>query len=216
MSRTRNMLPLFPLSTMLFPGEAIPLQIFEHRYRQMLTDCTDGDSRFGILLIKTGPEVGRYAVTHEIGTVAQVTQVSDVGGGRFFVSAGGKRRFRLVQRHPDDSYPVGDVKLLDDEPGTGDLTALPKSVEAASHDLLKLTRGLGGDWTGDRELTDDPTSLSYYIPKLLHTDETEKKILLEAGTTMERLGIEGALLTAQDATLKARASDGLQRRFSQR
>ena len=42
-------LPIFPLGMVLFPGTAVPLHLFEPRYRQMLTDVREGDSRFGIL-----------------------------------------------------------------------------------------------------------------------------------------------------------------------
>ena len=31
-------LPLFPLNTVLFPSDALPLQIFEERYKQMMQD----------------------------------------------------------------------------------------------------------------------------------------------------------------------------------
>ena len=43
------LLPLFPLPLVLFPGAPLPLHIFEPRYRQMLSDCIAGDSRFGII-----------------------------------------------------------------------------------------------------------------------------------------------------------------------
>ena len=207
-------LPLFPLGTVLFPGEAIPLQIFEQRYGQMLSDCQDADGRFGVLLIKAGVEVGGHALTHEIGTVARIIQVSDVGGGRFFVSAGGERRFRLIARDTDDPYPIGDVEVLTDELGTGDLPDLAESVAAATRELMNLTLGLGGGWTGSLEVPDDPTVLSYYVPKLLRIDAMEKQMLLESETVSERLAIEASLLAAQAEALKARVSQGLKGRFS--
>jgi Lon protease-like protein len=207
-------LPLFPLGTVLFPGDAIPLQIFEPRYAQMLGDCQEADGRFGVLLIKAGPEVGGNALTHNIGTVARIIQVSDVGGGRFFVSAGGERRFRLISRDTDDPYPIGDVELLTDEPGTGDLDALAAGVAAATRDLMNLTLGLGGGWAGDQKVPDDPAVLSYYVPKLLKIDTTESQVLLESETISERLGIEASLLAAQTEALKARVSQGLKSRFS--
>ncbi|NIP60092.1 MAG: ATP-dependent protease, partial [Gemmatimonadetes bacterium] len=38
-------LPLFPLPVVLFPGEAMPLHIFELRYRSMVDDCLAADRR---------------------------------------------------------------------------------------------------------------------------------------------------------------------------
>ena len=87
---THRQLPLFPLNTVLFPGNAMPLQIFEPRYQRMLRDCMDGDRRFGVVLIRTGAEVGGRALTHAVGTVARIIQVNEIGQGRFFVSAPGR------------------------------------------------------------------------------------------------------------------------------
>src|SRR5580698_965052 len=51
-------LGMFPLSTVLFPHAEIPLHIFEPRYRALAHDCLAADSRFGIVLIERGSEVG--------------------------------------------------------------------------------------------------------------------------------------------------------------
>ena len=48
-------LPLFPLSVVLFPGNPLPLHIFEPRYRRMLADCLAADRRFGITPARRGP-----------------------------------------------------------------------------------------------------------------------------------------------------------------
>lgn len=48
-------IPLFPLpETVLFPGMALPLHIFEERYKQMIRDCMSNDiSRIVIVLSKS-------------------------------------------------------------------------------------------------------------------------------------------------------------------
>jgi len=43
-------LPLFPLNAVLFPTTALPLQIFEERYKLMLKDCLNADSMLGVVL----------------------------------------------------------------------------------------------------------------------------------------------------------------------
>ena len=42
-------LPLFPLDVVLFPGELLPLHIFEPRYRRMVARCLETDHRFGLI-----------------------------------------------------------------------------------------------------------------------------------------------------------------------
>jgi len=45
-------IPLFPLHTVLSPGIALPLHIFEERYRVMVRRCLDTSTPFGIVLIR--------------------------------------------------------------------------------------------------------------------------------------------------------------------
>ncbi len=41
-------LPLFPLQTVFFPGEQVPLHIFEDRYKALIRDCREHAATFGI------------------------------------------------------------------------------------------------------------------------------------------------------------------------
>ena len=41
-------LPLFPLQSIFFPGETVPLHIFEERYKQLIWDCRNEAATFGI------------------------------------------------------------------------------------------------------------------------------------------------------------------------
>ena len=77
MNRETQKIPLFPLSTVLFPGGTIPLQIFEDRYHSMIQDCLESNSKFGVVLIKEGKEVGGAAVPHRVGTLAKITKMRD-------------------------------------------------------------------------------------------------------------------------------------------
>ena len=64
MSPQQRSLPLFPLNVVLFPNAVIPLHVFEERYKLMAQRCLDSDSRFGVVLIKSGDEVGGPADPH--------------------------------------------------------------------------------------------------------------------------------------------------------
>ena len=215
MDETRH-LPLFPLNAVLFPGSVIPLQVFEPRYRRLLSDCMDADHRFGVVLIRAGAEVGGPADTYSVGTVARIISASEVAEGRFFLSARGESRFRLVERAEDDPYPRGRVATLTDEPGgtAAELEELHRSVHSEAQQLLRLVTGMGGGWTSDLALPDSPAALSYYVPKLLRTTLPERQVLLEAATTSDRLDAEAALLSEQIDSLRSRVSQELRGRFS--
>ena len=75
-----ELLPLFPLSTVLFPGMRLPLHIFEERYRLLVAYLRDHPEprRFGVIGIRKGREVGAAGVTalHEVGCVTTVRQIT--------------------------------------------------------------------------------------------------------------------------------------------
>src|SRR6266581_1899624 len=55
--------PLFPLQTVLFPGGALPLKVFEQRYMDMAKVCIRDGLPFGVCLIDKGGET-RFRIRH--------------------------------------------------------------------------------------------------------------------------------------------------------
>jgi len=103
-------LPLFPLRTVLFPGQTLPLHIFEPRYRQMIADCLQTDRIFGVVLIRKGLEVGGPAKPYEVGTTARIQDVERLSDGRMNIVTVGHERFRIQDYSTEDRpYLVGRV-----------------------------------------------------------------------------------------------------------
>ena len=99
----REVIPLFPLETPLFPGVVLPLQIFEPRYRQLVADLTAlpeaADRRFGVVAIRLGGEVERVAPAEalfDVGCTAVLRMVAPRLDGGYRVAAVGGERFRLL------------------------------------------------------------------------------------------------------------------------
>ena len=209
----RRSLPLFPLNTVLFPGASLPLQIFEERYKRLLQDCLDHDSRFGIVLIKSGDEVGQPAIPHPVGTVAHITQVNEIRGDRFFVAVTGERRFKIntITRHRP--YITADVSVL---PDIDSEEARPQSeaIRQQLNEYLSLITGLQGGWTSEVRTSRDPASLSYYIAETLLIDLSEKQQLLEIPSTASRLESEAEVLRRDIDQLRQRVTMELRGRFS--
>ena len=66
-------IPLFPLSSVLFPGGRLHLRIFEPRYLDLVRECCRDGSPFGVCLILAGRESGEPAVPAAIGTLARIS-----------------------------------------------------------------------------------------------------------------------------------------------
>ena len=214
MDGEERVLPLFPLNTVLFPGAALPLQIFEERYKQMLQDCVAADSRFGAVLIKEGVEVGGPAVPHTTGTVAEIVQVSDGQRGRFLISCVGRQRFRIKSISDELPYLSGSVELLAEEADQGVTPELTAAVREAIAAYLALVSGLGGGWVRDIPVPTEPVSLSYLATAALQVDTARKQALLEEPTASSRLRSALSLLNRSTEDLRRRVEEGLSQRFS--
>src|ERR1700747_452619 len=115
-----EMLPLFPLGAVLYPGMLLPLHIFEERYRQVVRDLLAGGDprRFGVIAIRKGRETGIDGVSslYEIGCTATVRRVDQHEDGRFDIVTVGTQRFRLLTLDRTRPYLQGEVEMLADEP----------------------------------------------------------------------------------------------------
>jgi uncharacterized protein len=110
-------LPLFPLSTVLFPGGPLSLRIFETRYVDLVRRCLKEDSAFGVVLIRSGAEVGEVAVLAECGTTARLIDFETRTDGLLGVRCLGGERFRLLERHQQaDGLHLGSVQALPGDP----------------------------------------------------------------------------------------------------
>jgi Lon protease-like protein len=116
-----EMLPLFPLGTVLYPGLLLPLHIFEERYRQLVRDLlANGEApRFGVVAIREGRETGVSGVSalYPVGCTAVLRQVEKYPDGRYDIVTVGVQRFRLLAVDESLPYLRGEVELLPEEAG---------------------------------------------------------------------------------------------------
>jgi Lon protease-like protein len=112
--QTLESFPLFPLGLVLLPGEAVPLHIFEERYKLMIGECLDEESEFGIIWLADD-------ALKDVGCAARITRVLErFDDGRLNILIEGTAPFRLDRRIGELAYPAGDVELLDDEADAGE------------------------------------------------------------------------------------------------
>ncbi len=88
---------LFPLKTVLFPGGVLPLKIFEARYIDMVRDCMKRESPFGVVLIKSGQEVGAAAEPEAVGCLTHIVQWDMDQPGILMLRTQGGERFRIME-----------------------------------------------------------------------------------------------------------------------
>ena len=94
-------LPLFPLTTVLFPGGFLPLRIFEVRYLDMIGKCHKASAPFGVVSLVQGSEVRKPGIADErfatIGTLALIHDFDASQPGLMQIECVGTQRFRIRQ-----------------------------------------------------------------------------------------------------------------------
>lgn len=119
-------IPLFPLRTVLCPGIAMPLHIFEPRYRLMTERCVAESKPFGVVLIREGRETGTGNVSIAgVGTFAEIREVGRYPDGRFDLLVVGAGRFAIEEVDSErEPYLVANVEPLEEEAGDPERTAV--------------------------------------------------------------------------------------------
>jgi uncharacterized protein len=113
-------LPLFPLRTVLMPGGALGLRIFETRYLDLVRDCARSGSGFGVCLMLDGAEAGQPAVPAMFGTEARIEDFDRTDDGLLALRVRGFRRFEVHGTSVrNDGLIIGDITWrepdIDDE-----------------------------------------------------------------------------------------------------
>lgn len=113
MRQETGWLPLFPLKAVLFPRGVLPLRVFETRYIDMVRDCMKSGRAFGVVLIKSGQEVGAGAEPETIGTLAHITHWDMQDAGVLLLRTQGGQRFRILEtRVAQDQRLEAQIELL--------------------------------------------------------------------------------------------------------
>ena len=197
-------LRLFPLeSVVLFPGMELPLVVFEPRYLQLTQECLKAKEPFGVLLLRSGREVGDpEPEPYEVGTTAEIQKVEEMADGRLRVMAIGKDRFRVKRFHHDQPYPSAEVEYLtSDASGPVPQDVLAQIREACSNYVQGLM-ALRGGYLREITLPEDPEDLSFLVALFLEQQYETQQHLLEMESTAGRLTEETKLLAAAYAEVK--------------
>lgn len=201
-------LPLFPLSTVLFPGLVLPLQIFEERYRILLAELLarpEPDRVFGVVAIRLGREAGAPDVgaLYDVGCTAVVRSARERPDGMLEIVTTGAERFALHAVHHDRPYLTGTVETLADPPHDAQTERWNEVVRMAYQDYLSALRQAGAAVDELPELPADALALSYLVAASVQVDLPVRQALLAAPEAGARLRDELVLLRRESRLLRA-------------
>lgn len=188
---------------------ALPLHIFEERYKLMIGECIRESRPFGVVLIKSGPEVGGDADIHPVGTTAHITQIEHLNDGRLNISTLGYNRFRVHSTHRQKPYLTGMVEEFPLQDTANPRAKLAgKRVAAMLQTYLDLFAKLGNVDLEMEGLPDDTVTLAFLTAIILRTPMKEKQQLLDVPDLLTLLQIERKMLHRELHILKFLIENG--------
>lgn len=184
-------LPLFPLNVVLFPGQSLPLHIFEPRYRVLIRKCVDNNEPFGVVLAQDEEPDRPF----DVGTSARVTEVKKMPDGRMNIVTIGEERFRLHDwRESEHGYLIGDVTEFpfdeDDAPAPESIALVAKRL---TRYLKHLAKANGMQFRFDQFPT-GASDVALFAAIALRLPLKEKQQLLEQSRLSDLLAIESQVL----------------------
>lgn len=183
-------LPIFPLPLVLMPGEALPLHIFEDRYRLMLVDIAETDDRFGISFLDMSETDDDRPEPGSVGCIAEVRESAMLDDGRSNISTFGIERYRIV-RYLDDGKPynVAEVEpIYDEDEPDGETIELAASAYELFGRVVKAALKLSGKEGPLPDLPKaEPEMLSFLIAAAFNFENELKYRMLASTSTKERL-----------------------------
>ena len=178
-------IPLFPLNVVLLPGAPLPLHIFEERYKQMVNECLESESEFGMVL---ADESG----TRRVGCTARIVElVERYEDGRMLILVEGSRRFKLNNILTGRPYYMGEIEYLEEEPEE-DVNALAEECIG----LLERVVEAATEGSVGIEIEPPYRNLSFAIAGRVEFDLETRQQILELTSEKERLLKVKELLTA--------------------
>lgn len=177
-------LPIFPLpNVVLFPNMALPLHIFEERYRRMIHDCLQANRYIGIFLLRKGWEQTEEPLPYDVGGFGQITRAVKLPTGNYEIVVRGLGKARTVSYQQEIPYRRAVIELLED---AGDDSPILRAQAATMVERLKkvltLRPGLGAELLAHLSLLASPRDLAYAVAAH-YPDLTiyERQSLLELG-----------------------------------
>ena len=193
-------LPMFPLGSVVFPGQVVPLHIFEDRYRQLLSDIITLDEAgeleaaetFGIALIERGHEVGGGDLRSTVGTRMVILGAERFDDGRWGVVTAGQERLEVHEWLDDDPYPraIVSVRTVIDDGGA----SLDDIEDLLTECLTVAAAQQGSEAPAEIGWSSDPKEKLDQMSALSPLSDFDRQIILSAERTSEQISRLGSAL----------------------
>ena len=188
LSRGVAVMPMFPLSSVLFPHMPLRLRVFEERYLIMLAELLRSeDARFGVVLIERGREVGGGEQRFSVGTIAEITRLGAQEGFVGLIAQGGQR-FEVTQWLDDAPHPQAEISEIADLEWDIGLGGLREQTEGLVRRTLAVASEFAENvWPPDIELSSNPVAAAWQLAAIAPLNAVDQVALLRSTSLAELL-----------------------------
>ena len=198
-------IPMFPLSLVLFPGQILPLHVFEDRFRTMVEEIIDKDREFGVVLIERGSEIGGGDTRKSVGTLAEIIESEKSNDGRWLLITKGTKRIETSRWLEDSPYPRAEVSFLDEEEFLSGDTGDWRKIVTHMRRVLAILSELGDDVAPiSINISEDPHVGSFQMSSILPITPFDSQKLLEVDSVSKRCTLLKKFLTNLEETANSR------------
>lgn len=197
-------MPLFPLTTVLFPQGVLNLQIFEVRYLDLMKKCLRDNTPFGVVSLLDGNEVRRpdeKIQLAKIGTLVNIEKHEFVTPTLIEISTVGSQRFKLLNTMQEkNGLWMGEIQTLPADP----VVEIPDYLQGSANALARLINSIDENEIAEEQL---PFRKPYKLMdcgwvanrwcELLPLDKPTKLQLLALDNPLLRLELIDDTLAAQ-------------------
>ncbi len=155
----------------LFPRMRLPLHVFEPRYRVMIRDCIEDERPFGVVLIRSGDEVGGPAEPYGVGTTARIVHHEALDDGRMKIETSGEERFQIDSVEQTEPHLIATVSVRPmSMSDSRKVAALAAEVRNESREVIGLMLELQSAFDANMLLPRDPELFAYFVASALPAD----------------------------------------------
>ncbi len=182
-------IPIFPLSNfIIFPETAVPLNIFEPRYIQMIDDSMKSSKLIGMIQPKKTGKQNKPDL-YDVGCIGKITSFNETEDGRYLIVINGINRFKIIEEVLTEKlYRICKISY---EKFSNDIKEKKENINFADLELIFKNlktifekKGFIINWSElkNQNLNQTINSLSMASPFSLE----EKQILLESADIKSR------------------------------
>ena len=173
---------------MLFPGMAVPLRIFEPRYRAMVADALKGNRIIGMVQLRPGYEADyeRSPSIFPLGCAGVITEVEMLPNGEYTLVLQAFAKFRVTREEASRPYRIAHVTAVPEIVPDRDRPALH-----AQRERLASILSTAGGRLGFRKIPDGISDEQYVngVSQFALIDPLDREHLFEQDNALSRAGV---------------------------